>query len=107
LNCADAGSLDSLAGEVAQRALELRGAADKGARSRKKKALTDLLQALAAAGLSKQRSAVPSAERSVHSWFTQVHAHPLHMASALASCGRCHTHGICCVSEVRCKRSSG
>ncbi|EIE25917.1 hypothetical protein COCSUDRAFT_12734, partial [Coccomyxa subellipsoidea C-169] len=62
---ADAGSLDALAGEVAQRALDLRGAADKGARSRKKKALTDLLHALAAAGLSRQRSAVPSVERSV------------------------------------------
>ena len=57
---------------MAQRALELRGAADKGARSRKKKALTDLLHALAAAGLSRQRSAVPSVERSVHAWFTQV-----------------------------------
>lgn len=69
---AEAGALDALAGEVAQRALELRGLTEKGARSRKKKALTDLLHALGTAGLSKQRSAIPSSERSVHSWFTQV-----------------------------------
>lgn len=64
--------MDALAGEVAQRAQELRGQTEKGARSRKKKALTDLLEALGAAGLSKHRFAVPSSERSVHSWFTQV-----------------------------------
>lgn len=66
-----AGALDSLAGEIAQRALELRGLSDKGARARKKKALVDLLAALQAAGLSRQRSAVPATERSVHSWFAQ------------------------------------
>ena len=64
--------LDDLAGEAAQRALELRGLAEKGARSRKKKALVDFMHALAQAGASAKRSAVPAAERSVHAWFSQV-----------------------------------
>ena len=64
--------LDDLAGEAAQRALELRALAEKGARSRKKKALVDFMRALAQAGASAKRSAVPAAERSVHAWFSQV-----------------------------------
>lgn len=64
--------LDEMAGEVAQRALELRGLAQKGARARKKKALIDFMRALAQAGVSAKRSAVPAAERSVHAWFSQV-----------------------------------
>ena len=32
----------------------------------------DFLRALAAAGVSHRKSAVPAAERSVHSWFMQV-----------------------------------
>ena len=64
--------LDDLAGEAAQRALELRALAEKGARSRKKKALVDFMRALAQAGASAKRSAVPAAERGVHAWFAQV-----------------------------------
>lgn len=67
-----AASVDALAAEAAQRALELRGLTAKGARLRKKKALTDLLEALQAAGASRHVSAVPAAQRTVHSWFTQV-----------------------------------
>jgi midasin len=64
--------VDGLAGEAAQRATELKSLTDKGARARKKKALTDFLAALKGAGLSTARSAVPAAERSVHAWFAQV-----------------------------------
>ena len=67
-----AAGLDALAAEAAQRALELRGLTAKGARLRKKKALTDLLEALQAAGASRHVSAVPAAQRTVHSWFAQV-----------------------------------
>ena len=65
-------SLDSLAGEAAQRAAELRGAVGKGARPLKKKALGDFLRALQAAGASAFRTAVPADERSVSAWFMQV-----------------------------------
>ena len=64
--------LERLAGEAVARALELRGLTARGARLRKKKALTDLLQALQAAGASRHASSVPAEERSVHSWFAQV-----------------------------------
>ncbi|KAK9820997.1 hypothetical protein WJX81_006213, partial [Elliptochloris bilobata] len=63
---------EALAGEAAQRALELRGLTERGARARKKKALTDFLRALEAAGASRRRSAVPAAERSVQAWFEQA-----------------------------------
>ena len=61
-----------MAGEAAERALELRGVSDKGARLRKKKALNDLLKALGALGLTRRRSAVPANDRTVQAWFTQV-----------------------------------
>lgn len=57
---------------MAQRALELRGLTEKGARARKKKALIDFMRALDQLGVSAKRSAVPAAERSVHAWFSQV-----------------------------------
>ena len=60
---------------MAQRALELRGLTEKGARARKKKALIDFMRALEQAGVSAKRSAVPAAERSVHAWFSQVWLH--------------------------------
>ena len=66
--------LEALAGEAAQRALELRALGERGARARKKKALTDFLRALEAAGASRRRSAVPAAERSVQAWFEQARA---------------------------------
>ena len=69
--------MDDLAGEVAQRALELRGLTEKGARARKKKALIDFMRALDQLGVSAKRSAVPTAERSVHAWFSQVRCHIL------------------------------
>ena len=73
LNLCGAGAgLEALAGEAAQRALQLRGLAERGARARKKKALTDFLRALEASGASRRRSAVPAAERSVQAWFEQV-----------------------------------
>ncbi|KAK9809153.1 hypothetical protein WJX72_010301 [[Myrmecia] bisecta] len=67
-----AAMFDELAGPAAERALALRGLTEKGARSRKKKALTDLLKALGAAGVLSLRSAVPAEERSVQSWFAQA-----------------------------------
>ena len=72
--CGAGAGLEALAGEAAQRALELRGLAERGARARKKKALTDFLRALEAAGVSRRRSAVPAAERSVQAWFEQARA---------------------------------
>ena len=65
-------SLDELAAEAAQHAMELRGLSEKGARARKKKALVDFLHALGEAGVSHRRLAVPVTERSVHSWFSQA-----------------------------------
>lgn len=65
--------VDFAAGAAAERALALRTLVDKGARARKKAALTSLLQGLAALGASKRRLAVPPGERSAQSWFRQVH----------------------------------
>ncbi len=65
--------IEEVAGEAAERALELRQVTDKGARLRKKKALNDLLKALGALGLTRRRAAVPPHDRTVHAWFTQVH----------------------------------
>ena len=72
MRCAGAAAVDALAAEAAERALALRGDAEKGARARKKKALTDLLKALGAAGVSRRRSAVPAAQRGVQAWFQQA-----------------------------------
>ena len=69
---AGATSIEAVAGEAAERALQLRQTSDKGARLRKKKALNDLLKALGEMGLSRSRSAVPTNDRSVQDWFTQV-----------------------------------
>jgi hypothetical protein len=41
----------------------------KGAKTRKKKALVDMLRALQAVGLSRHRSAVPPRDREVAAWF--------------------------------------
>ncbi|GAB4814208.1 hypothetical protein N2152v2_001254 [Parachlorella kessleri] len=68
--------IDGLASEAAERALALRDDAEKGARSRKKKALTDLLKGLAAAGVSRRRTAVPPSHRGVQAWFGQAAADP-------------------------------
>ena len=78
VHMAGARTLDDLAGEAAQRALELRGLTAKGARARKKKALIDFMHALEQAGASAKRSTVPVAERSVHAWFCQVRASARH-----------------------------
>ncbi|KAL0049173.1 hypothetical protein WJX82_008148 [Trebouxia sp. C0006] len=64
--------IEEVAGEAAERALELRQVTDKGARLRKKKALNDLLKALGALGLTRRRAAVPPHDRTVHAWFTQI-----------------------------------
>eukprot|EP00887_Chlorella_sp_A99_P000601 scaffold17.g601.t1 len=68
---AGAEAVDELASEVISRALELRGDVAKGAKARKKKALTDFFKALAASGVSRRRSVVPSAQRGVQAWFAQ------------------------------------
>lgn len=65
-------AVEEAAGEAAARALELRQLTDKGARLRKKKALNDLLKALADFGFTKRRSAVPAHDRTVQAWFSQV-----------------------------------
>lgn len=54
--------LDDLAVAVAQRAVALRGDITKGARSRKKKAVTDALKSLSAAGVSRRVADVPAGE---------------------------------------------
>ncbi|KAL0028971.1 hypothetical protein WJX77_009058 [Trebouxia sp. C0004] len=64
--------IEEVAGEAAERALELRQVTDKGARLRKKKALNDLLKALGALGFTRRRAAVPAHDRTVHAWFTQI-----------------------------------
>ena len=61
-----------MAGQAARHALDLRSLTDKAARSRKKKALVDFLQALGQLGVSHHRSAIPAAERGIHSWFIQA-----------------------------------
>jgi len=62
---------DELASDVAARAVALRSDVSKGAKARKKKALVDFFRALAAAGVSKLRSAVPPNRRGVQAWFSQ------------------------------------
>lgn len=80
---AGAAELEEAAGEAAERALQLKQLTDKGARMRKKKALNDLLRALADFGFTKRRSAVPVHDRSVQAWFSQVCKHvPLVVAQA-------------------------
>ena len=69
---AGATSIEAVAGEAAEHALQLRQTSDKGARLRKKKALNDLLKALGEMGFSRSRSAVPINDRNVQAWFTQV-----------------------------------
>lgn len=59
---------DDLASQAAARAVELREDISKGAKARKKKALTDLFHALIDAGVSKRRTAVPAEYRGVASW---------------------------------------
>lgn len=62
---------DELASDVASRAVALRSDVSKGAKARKKKALVDFFRALAAAGVSKLRSAVPPSRRGVQAGFSQ------------------------------------
>jgi midasin len=63
--------LDDLAATAASRALSLSTDTTKGARLRKKKALTDLLHALGDAGFSKRASDVPASDRDAAAWFGQ------------------------------------
>ncbi len=91
--CTGAMGIEEVAGEAAERALELRQVTDKGARLRKKKALNDLLKALGALGLTRRRAAVPAHDRTVHAWFIQVWSwciapttlHHLHLKFLLAN----------------------
>ena len=78
---APAVQLDDLAATAASRALALSGDISKGARLRKKKALSDLLHALGAAGFSKRASEVPMDDRDPAAWFS--HAQPCIAASPL------------------------
>ncbi len=65
--------VDEAAGFAAAFALELRDSgAAKGARARKKAALHDLQEGLAALGASHLRSAVPAHDRAVQAWFRRV-----------------------------------
>jgi midasin len=63
--------LDDLAATATSRALSLSTDTTKGARLRKKKALTDLLHALGDAGFSKRASDVPAGDRDAAAWFGQ------------------------------------
>ena len=70
---AGAFEIDEAAGFAAARALELRdGGAEKGSKARKKAALRNLQEGLAALGASHLRSAVPAHDRAVQAWFRQV-----------------------------------
>jgi hypothetical protein len=65
--------IDEAAGFAAARALELRDSgAEKGSKARKKAALHDLQEGLAALGVSHLRGAVPAHDRAVQAWFRQV-----------------------------------
>lgn len=72
--CSFAGALqlDDVAATIAGRAVELKSLVSKGAKARKKMAVTALLAAMANLGVAKRRSAVPASERAVQSWFRQV-----------------------------------
>ena len=59
---------EDMASEAAERAWHLRTDTQKGAKARKKKALTDFFHALGDAGVSKRRSAVPLSSRGVLAW---------------------------------------
>jgi midasin len=78
---APAVQLDDLAATAASRALQLSADISKGARLRKKKALNDLLHALAATGFSKRASDVPADDRDAAAWFS--HTQPCLTGSAL------------------------
>lgn len=65
-------AVEDVAGEAVARAVELRQLTDKGARLRKKKALNDLLKALAGFGFTRRRAAIPAHDRTVQQWFSQV-----------------------------------
>lgn len=100
---AGAQAIDELAAEAAQRATELRTLTAKGARLRKKKALTDFLDALQAAGASRFASAVPLHDRSVHAWFAQVRCSlgnsAAHLACAQISVQESHgCAGVICLT---------
>lgn len=82
-----AAAIDGLAGEAAERALALRGDTERGARARKKKALTDLLKALQAAGVSRRRTAVPPDFRGTQAWFRQVQKGRGRQGCTLPTCG--------------------
>lgn len=105
---ASAGALavEEVAGEAAGRAVELRAVTDKGARLRKKKALNDLLKALAGFGFTRRRSAIPALDRTVPQWFTQVST----LACAACACMCCTALGFRrgvgegrCESECECE----
>lgn len=80
--------MEEVAGEAASRAVELRRVTEKGARLRKKKALNDLLKALAAFGFTRRRAAVPPLHRTVPHWFSQVSLLAPHHALHLGKGGR-------------------
>ncbi|KAG1668462.1 hypothetical protein FOA52_005235 [Chlamydomonas sp. UWO 241] len=67
-------AVEELAVSAAVRASELRGDGTKGARLRKQKALSDLLHALGALGLSRRAADVPKGDRTATDWFK--HAPP-------------------------------
>ncbi|KAL4440107.1 hypothetical protein ABPG75_003108 [Micractinium tetrahymenae] len=79
---AGAAAANDLASEAAERALALKADVAKGAKARKKKALTDFFRALADAGVSRRRTAVPASQRGSQAWFAQQVAHPVPLLEA-------------------------
>ena len=67
-----AGSIDALACSAMIQADQLKQDTDKGAKSRKKKAFSDLLKALENCGVSKLQTSIPAASRNTHHWIAQV-----------------------------------
>lgn len=65
-------AVDDVAVSAAIRSSELKADTSKGAKLRKRKALTDLLEALRGLGLATAASAVPRDQRDVAAWFKQA-----------------------------------
>lgn len=67
-----ASTLDTLACSILNQVSALKADIKKGAKMRKKKALTDLLKVFEKHGISNLQSSIPSTARNNHYWITQV-----------------------------------
>ncbi|KAG2499138.1 hypothetical protein HYH03_002721 [Edaphochlamys debaryana] len=84
---ADAMTPDALAAAAIVRSHELRSDIAKGARMRKRQALSDLYEALEGQGLSRRQTAVPPHDRDVASWFKHPEPAPAPLWQLPAAAG--------------------